>query len=108
MTTESTHHKNGKILLEAYRLLNGERQSQYGNPGECFGRVAEFWSVYLAADIFPEDVACMMILLKLARQANGHKADNLVDMAGYAALAADLIAARKQESRENAWKSGNN
>ena len=81
------------ILMEAHGLVFGERQEDYGHPCEDFARTAKFWNTYLVArfgdpiDIQPEDVAMLMILLKVSREANRHKTDNLVDIAGYAQTA---------------------
>lgn len=87
----------GKILLEAHALINGQRREQYGDPLEGFSRIAALWNDYLGLrePLTPEDVAIMMILLKIARQRHERKADNLVDIAGYAGLAADLIEMKK-------------
>lgn len=82
--------ENGNILLEAHKLINGERQAQYGDPALCFDKISRFWSTYLGRAISPVDVACMMVLLKLARQSYEHKDDNFIDIAGYAGLAADI------------------
>lgn len=81
---------NGEILLKAHGLINLERQWEYGEPKKNFDRVAALWSAYLDREITGHDVACLMALLKLARQANRHKADNLLDAAGYIGLAADM------------------
>lgn len=85
------------VLEEAKRCICQDRQNQYGAPEDSFFTIAQFWSAYLAGEhklkciISKEDVALMMVLLKVART-NGHKhhVDNYVDMAGYAALAAEL------------------
>lgn len=82
--------QNGAILLEAHSLINGERQGEYGEPCESFRRIAAMWSAYLGKEVTGHDVGCMMALLKLARDANRHKPDNLIDAAGYIGLAADL------------------
>lgn len=77
----------GDILLKARELINGERQSEYGDPRESFERIARFWSVYLGHEVSGKDVAMMMVLLKMSREMSRHKPDNLVDMAGYVGLA---------------------
>lgn len=85
------------VLEEAKRCICQDRQNQYGAPEDSFFTIANFWSTYLAGEgklkcvLSKEDVALMMVLLKVART-NGHKhhVDNYVDMAGYAALAAEL------------------
>lgn len=85
------------VLEEAKRCICQDRQNQYGAPEDSFFTIAQFWSTYLIGEnklnhiLSKEDVALMMVLLKVART-NGHKhhVDNYVDMAGYAALAAEL------------------
>lgn len=81
---------NGAILLEAHALINAERQGDYGSPAESFVRIAALWSAYFGHTITGKDVAVCMALLKLGREANRHKKDNLLDYCGYAALAADM------------------
>ena len=81
---------SGLILFEASDLINGQRQKDYGEPCQSFRRVAGMWSAYLGKEIDGHDVACMMALLKLAREANSHKRDNLIDASGYIGLAGDM------------------
>jgi hypothetical protein len=83
---------NGAVLLEAHALINTERQADYGPPPVCFERIAAMWSAYLAHTVTAKDAAICMALLKLGREAHRHKADNLLDAAGYIGLAADLSA----------------
>jgi len=81
---------NGDILLQAHALINGERQASYGPPAPFFTRTAALWSAYLGHALTGKDVAMLMALLKIAREANRHKRDNLLDAAGYIGLAADM------------------
>lgn len=86
------------ILDLAKRCVCGDREQDYGSPEQNFERIATLWEVYLAgkctsADvcILPQDVAVMLALLKIARIASGHaKADNWVDLAGYAACGGEI------------------
>jgi Domain of unknown function (DUF6378) len=79
------------VLEEAQRIIYGDREKTYGHPAKNFENTAGFWQAWFVAKygstppIDVEDVAMMMVLLKLARQAHGHKRDNLVDLCGYAA-----------------------
>ena len=83
----------GSLLDEAKKTITGERQDQYGAPEDSFDRIARYWSVYLARSISSLDVAHLMALMKLARaQGQGFKRDNYLDLAGYAAIAADRLA----------------
>jgi len=81
---------NGRILLEAHCLVNGERQASYGQPAPFFDRTAALWSAYLGHTVTGKDVALCMALLKFSREASHHKHDNLLDAAGYIGLAADM------------------
>ena len=83
----------GSLLDEAKRTITGERQDQYGAPEDSFGRIARYWTIYLDSPVSALDVAHLMALMKLARaQGQGFKRDNYVDLAGYAAIAADRLA----------------
>ena len=81
---------SGDILLQAHDLINGERQDAYGSPAPFFTRAAALWSAYLGHAVTGKGVAMCMCLFKLAREANRHKRDNLLDACGYLALAADM------------------
>ena len=79
------------ICEEAIRTINGERQDAYGNPEDTFKQIAALWEAYLGTKVTPPMVADMMCLLKIAREAGGKgKRDNMVDLIGYAALAANM------------------
>lgn len=82
-----------KELLEtAIKTVCRDRQDQYGSAEDNFKCIAELWTTYLhGTTITPVDVANMMILLKVARNSTGSgKADNWVDIAGYAACGCEL------------------
>lgn len=85
----------GNALLDAHKVVNGERQDQYGEPEDSFACIADLWNAYLAdhlqANLNAHNVAMMMALLKVARIKTGAgSADCYVDLCGYAALAADM------------------
>lgn len=83
---------------EAARLVLGERNQSYGSPPQDFARVAQVWSGLLASKlkhgevITPENAVLMMVGLKLCRQMNARKGDNLVDAHGYLLCAEWIIA----------------
>lgn len=86
-----------KVLQEAEKAINGDRDQEYGAPAVNFTNIASFWSTYLAGrlkdteEITPGDVAAMNVLQKVARSMNTPaKFDHWVDTAGYAALAAEI------------------
>lgn len=87
----------GTVLSEARRIINGERQDQYGDPEDNFAVIAQFWAVYdrhaAAKDRPAHDAAMKMALMKIARICTGAGSrDCYVDLCGYAALAADMAA----------------
>lgn len=82
------------VLSKARECVCGDREQDYGSPESNFKRIADLWNVYLGnTRIAPKDVAAMLAMLKLARIASGHsKADNWIDLAGYAACGGELEA----------------
>ena len=85
-TTSETTTLRVEALREAARIISGERNKQYGDPEDNFERTAKIWSVTLGINITNEDVAMMMVGLKVARYASksGFQPDTWVDIAGYA------------------------
>lgn len=71
------------ILDEAKRIVYGERGENYGHPFEDFSRTAKIWSAILDIQVTPEQVALCMVGLKISREVNRPKRDNVVDGAGY-------------------------
>ena len=62
------------------------------NHEDTFPVIAKLWSAYLSKPISESDVCALMILLKAARLSVGYSsADSLVDIAGYAACAAEYL-----------------
>ncbi len=80
-----------KTLAEANELIAGDRHNDYGPATENFKRTADllnaFLSNKLSAKLTESDVAQIMILVKIARNACAAKRDSFVDIAAYAALA---------------------
>ena len=82
--------KQENILEEAARIVDGDRQADYGDPTLNHGRTAMAWTAYLMERDFKKrpldarDVCTMMVILKTMREAHKPKRDNLVDMAGWA------------------------
>jgi uncharacterized protein DUF6378 len=72
------------ILKQADALVNGDRQDAYGHPFHDFSRTAKMWSAILGIEVTPEQVGLCMCAVKISRECNKPKLDNLVDLAGYA------------------------
>lgn len=79
------------ILDAAKDLVNGDRQSQYGDPAEMWTAIAEAWTAYLGTPVSPTDAICMMIAMKLQRiRRNPHHTDSWIDIAAYAGLGGEV------------------
>jgi len=76
---------------------DGEHNYGNGKPENNFQTIAGLWSTYVNAayskdvEFTAKDVSMMMILLKVARAASNNKEDTLVDLAGYAACACEML-----------------
>mgnify|MGYP000925734098 FL=1 len=85
-------------FLDRVKSIVAEREGQHGKPAETFKAIAAAWSAYLTAIVGvpvmlrEEDVAMMMVELKVQRFAGGQGThmDTLLDIAGYAACAGEL------------------
>lgn len=86
-----------QLLLDAIKTVTEDRQDQYGNPEDSLGTIARYWNAYLASkghndiQLDDADAGMLMILLKVAREANKPKRDNLLDIAGYAAITSRVV-----------------
>jgi hypothetical protein len=75
-----------RVLREADKLVNGDRNNQYGPPHQDFARAAEIASAILGAEIDAHHIAMIQIAVKLSRLTwDPSKFDSWVDLAGYAA-----------------------
>ena len=87
------------ILSEAADAVN-ERQGRYGTPADNMERIAALWTAYLEGrglldlertdGVTATDCALMQALVKIARLEHGYHHDSVVDLAGYAACAAQI------------------
>lgn len=74
------------ILIEAHKLVTGDRAKQYGNANDLLSRVAGAFEIITGKGIEPEDICLIMVLLKLQRDQHRSKRDNRVDACGYLEL----------------------
>lgn len=73
-----------------------DRQNNYGKPENNFQTIADLWSIYLGREVAAQDVAVMMILLKVARmKSSPNYLDNFVDAAGYSIIGGSLCRGEK-------------
>ena len=87
-----------EIFVKANRLISKTRNETHGDAFKNHAEIAEFWNIFLdkklqsMASITAEDVALMMVLMKISRNSQGKKSniDNFIDMCGYAAIAGEI------------------
>lgn len=100
------------VLEEANHLIYGPRNADYGHPIEDFSRTGIMWSGVLrdwaltvtdprnVPPVPPELVGLCQVEVKVSREVNKHKRDNLVDIGGYAGTV-DMVATYREEHPEN-------
>ena len=89
-----TQNLKETVLQEAHRLVNGPRQKDYGHPFDDYTCTSGMFNCYLQKKygynyenfkgISAADNIVLMQLVKISREANQAKRDNMVDLAGYA------------------------
>jgi CO dehydrogenase/acetyl-CoA synthase gamma subunit (corrinoid Fe-S protein) len=92
-----------EILTSALKIVTEDRNLTYGDPEDNFRNIAEFWTQYLLQKynivniLQSEDVALMMILMKVARLGyfSGYR-DPWEDIAGYAACGFDCTVEKEK------------
>lgn len=90
-----------EILDTAKKCVCGDREQDYGTPEKNFGTIAALWTAYKGIELTAVDVAAMLALVKLGRIASGHgKADNWIDLAGYAACGGEIESAQGKPTTE--------
>ena len=83
------------VLKAATDAVMRDRNAEYAPPEQNFARIRDLWNTYLEGrTITSYDVAIMCGLIKVARCISSpQQIDHLVDLAGYAACAGDIVVA---------------
>lgn len=92
-----------KVLQRAIKIVTGNRQEEYGSAEDSFSNIADLLNasgVQMSNGkngraLHADDTAMMMIMLKMGREQNKPKLDNMVDVCGYAALGAGVKLSNK-------------
>ena len=94
-----------EILEKAKKLVSDDREKTHGNKIINHENIARLWSGYLqnktklTINFLPEDVAQMMVLLKIARtQLGDQNPDDFIDACGYSAIAGEISNKRTELS----------
>ena len=80
-----------KTLKDINKIYT-DREKQYGSPCESFVEIAKLWSVVMGIEVTPKQVALCMIQLKVYREVNSHKRDNILDVMVYCIALEELTA----------------
>lgn len=90
--------KKETVLEEAQRLVHGQRNQDYGHPLDDYTRTAKMWSAILGFEVTAEKAILCMCAVKISRQCNHPKRDNMTDLAGYAACEQMTIEERERRA----------
>jgi len=84
-------------LLDACKVALNSRGQHYGKELENHQRIASIWSIILGIKVTEEQVALLMVGLKMARliETPTHQ-DSMLDIAGYAAVMSECIEEKKK------------
>lgn len=88
--SETPMKETESLCQEAERIIGGDRKQDYGDYSIEAKKLAQLWSAITGKEILPRHVSLMMAGLKLLRQSNKPKRDNLVDAIGYILLSEHL------------------
>lgn len=90
----------GEILQTAESLVTGDRADQHGDMRENHRNMARMVGAYLGTPISEEQMAGIMVCIKLARtKAGSTNPDDFVDMAGYAGIMGHLAGCTDSSER---------
>lgn len=93
------------VLQEAEKCCCQDRNREHGQPEDNFLQIGRLWEAYLGSSLkkhlTAQDVAAMMILVKVARAAyNPGNLDNWVDAVGYAACGGGMVEPQQELFRD--------
>ena len=83
----SKAEKSREFLQEAHGIVYGDRHEEYGDAANNFNDIAKMWTDWNRGYHFTkEDVAMMMIMVKIARCRQNWTEDSLKDIVGYCTI----------------------
>ena len=98
---------NKNQLLDACKVALNSRGQHYGKVLENHSRIAKIWSLIIGSEVTEEQVALMMVGLKVARliETPDHQ-DSILDIAGYAAVMSECIEEKKTKNQTKSQPEG--
>lgn len=90
MAYEPKQTPGSEILNEAYKLVNGPRQNDYGHPADDYKKVSDIFYAITGVSLSVSEAILFMVSVKLARLRTNLENDkihhdSLVDALGYLA-----------------------
>lgn len=82
----SEAEKSREFLQEAHGIVYGDRHEEYGDAADNFTDIAKMWTDWMSFHFNKEDVAMMMIMVKIARCHHKWTEDSLKDIVGYCTI----------------------
>lgn len=81
-----------KIIKEAQEILDriDKSHASYGPPKKSMQDAAAIASILCGKTLSAKDIVKVQMALKLSREANSHKEDNLIDLVAYTSILNDL------------------
>lgn len=79
------------ILLKAHKIVNGDRNEQYGDPLEAFSAYSNIALEVFGIEVSPVTIAKIMIAVKLGRLKYKWKEDSAIDVCGYMEILNQLL-----------------
>jgi hypothetical protein len=86
--SQPTHES---ILLEANKVVNGDRNEQYGDAKEAFTIYSEICKSAFGLELSPDEICKVLMAVKLGRLKYKYKRDSIVDLCGYAEILSKLM-----------------
>lgn len=71
------------ILLQADKIVNGDRNEQYGDPNDAFEEYRTILKATFGIDLTSAQICKVLMAIKLGRMKYKYKEDSLVDLCGY-------------------------
>ncbi len=78
------------MLLKKCIDIREERWESYGTPQENFKRWRDIHFTLYGEDYTEQQLAQIMVSMKLAREKNKHKEDNIIDVINYLDIVEEL------------------
>lgn len=78
--------KPASILLEADKIVNGDRNDQYGDPTIAFEEYASILKTTFGIELTPVEICKVLMAIKLGRLKHKFKKDSIVDLCGYSEI----------------------